>query len=160
MLDHITLRLSYFEEILDMLFEIYYLHLNKLTSNSKHNCKQKNIILVKLCLGWLFELPHFPEDSYYKFLSQKLSLNKLTKNVQNMNSSEIIFLDELDLVDQNVLCICCPFLQDIKKVLSDNINTLNNSNVTIKHITPLTAVESPTDLSNKRIQVCKFLYQK
>ncbi|KAF2904562.1 hypothetical protein ILUMI_01609 [Ignelater luminosus] len=152
MLDHITLRLSYFEEILNMLFEIYYFHLNKLTSNSKHNYKQKNIFLVKLCLGWLFELPHFPEDSYYKFLSQKLLLSKLTK-VQINNSSETIFLDELDLVDQNALYICCPYLQDIKKILSDSINTLNNPNVTIKHITPLTAVESPTDLSNRRIQL-------
>lgn len=128
MLDYVSLRLPYYISIIKQLFHIYHkveMDVNNLESS----------ILIKLCLGWLFELPNVPGYLYYNFEER----------------SETITLNELHLVDQNTLMVCCPYLKSIKKLLRSNSS--NTENVTIKHITPLTAVQSPTRIAKKRLEV-------
>lgn len=95
-------------------------------------------MLIKLCLGWLFELPNVPGSLYYNF----------------EEPGERFTLNELRLVDQNVLIVCCPYLKEIKKVLLSN--AASNEGVTVKHITPLTAVQSPAKIAKKRLEVSLF----
>lgn len=143
MLDHVTLRLPYYTKICEMLFRIY------------QNCSktfQRNPegqMLVKLCLGWLFELSHFPEGSYFNYCSVNLRQSQ-TDSDKVENYRRGCSLDELRLVDQQVLYVCCPYLKEIKKILISNSS--NNDNTTVKHITPLTALQSPNKMAKKRVE--------
>lgn len=128
LLDYVTLRLPYYISLFKQLFYIY-----RKVENKSNNLE--SIMLIKLCLGWLFELPNVPGYLYYNF----------------EESDDSIAIGELPLVDQNVLAICCPYLKEIKKLLLSNSNS--NDGLTVKHITPLTAVQSPTRVAKKRLEV-------
>lgn len=62
MLDFVTLRLDYYKEVFELLFEIYIVSSEKtfipITPTS--------LFIVKSCLGWLFEQPTVP-DEYFKY---------------------------------------------------------------------------------------------
>lgn len=150
MLDYVTLRLETYKEVIYLLFEIYHFY-----GNEEKIYKSTNYFL-KLCLGWLFELTNFPEVLYYTWLTDAcLSSHefKLKSDTETQNKDKILFLDEVDIVTQSVLNICCPYLQEIKKLLLSDATHNNNSNATIKHIKPLTTVRSSNDVTSKRVQV-------
>lgn len=131
MLDYVTLRLPYFLKLFKQLFCIYR------TVEMREN-NLDSVMLIKFCLGWLFELPNVPGSLYYNF----------------EEPSEKLILNELCLVDQNVLMVCCPYLKEIKKILF--ANAVGNVGATVKHITPLTAVQSPAKIARKRLEVKNF----
>ncbi|XP_018572391.1 codanin-1 [Anoplophora glabripennis] len=145
MLDYVTLRLPYYISVYKILFDLH------------KNCykvlgtKNYNAPLIKFCLGWLFELPHFPDSEYFNFCTEELEAGISSPGTPKTNSKTVKErkLDHLDIIDQNVLYICCPFLEEIKKLLSSN--ALKGS-VTVKHITPVTAVQSSTKIANKRLE--------
>lgn len=128
MLDYVTLRLPHYISLFKKLFYIY-----RKIRIDRNNFE--SVMLIKFCLGWLFELPNVPGSLYYNF----------------EDTSELFTLDELRLVDQHVLAVCCPYLKEIKKLLLSN--TATNDGVTVKHITPLTAVQSPAKIAKKRLEV-------
>ncbi|KAI4454819.1 codanin-1 [Holotrichia oblita] len=148
MLDYITLRLPYFDDILEMLFCIYY------TANAQFELNY-NRIMIKFSLGWLFELPHFPSESYYNWISKfsfkgashnlKLNLNDLKIDKNHRTPS----LDNLEIIDQTLLYTFCPYLEGFRKLLSTNSS--NSSNV-VKHITPLSTVENSSDITEKKLK--------
>lgn len=136
MLDYVTLRLPYYKNVFNQLFYVY----RNIDNSDNH---LESVLLIKFCLGWLFELPQVPSDLYYNHF-EDFAPQKLT-------------LDELQLVDQNVLTVCCPYLKEIKRLLLSN--SVNNEGITVKHITPLTAVQSPEKIAKKRLEVssdCKM----
>lgn len=120
-----------------MLFDIY-------TSLSSSNYgTNESCMLIKFSLGWLFDLPHFPDHFYYNFCSSPTNKKMCILN------REPNTLDRLHLIDQPILYICCPYLKEIKKLLVSN----TSNDTTVKHITPLTAVQSPTRLAKKRLEM-------
>lgn len=129
MLDNVTLRLPYYNTVFKQLFNVY--RNVEITENNL-----EGVMLIKLCLGWLFELPNVPGNLYYNY---------------EECCYERLFINELRLVDQNVLMVCCPYLKEIKKLLL--LNAAGNEGVTVKHITPLTAVQSPARIAKKRLEV-------
>ncbi|KAJ8939318.1 hypothetical protein NQ314_011176 [Rhamnusium bicolor] len=152
MLDYVTLRLSYNISIYKILFDLYK---NYETSFETSNYNY-NISLVRFCLGWLFELPHFPDSEYFNFCTSTNSVDfkqigrqKGQKTKTKCKEIKSKALDELNIVDQNILYICCPYLEEIKRLLSSNAL---NTNVTVKHITPVTAVQSSNEITKKRIE--------
>lgn len=148
MLDYVTIRLPYFQNILVQLFWLYH-QFSENSSMVLENSLVLNtssMVLLKFCLGWLFELPHFPSDQYFTWLSNpNYSINSKPITLRNK-----LVLDNLDIVDHNILFTCCPYLEEIKKLLQSNSA---RSGITVKHITPLSAVESTSEASEKRLKI-------
>ncbi|KRT85951.1 hypothetical protein AMK59_1499, partial [Oryctes borbonicus] len=155
MLDYVTIRLPYFESVLEILFYIYYAINTQWEPNP-------NKVIIKFCLGWLFELPHFPSESYYNWLSNTSSadiskrLNSNWNHVQNGKTDSNLgknqltpSLDDVEIVDQTILYTFCPYLEGFRKLLSTN--SLNSGNVA-KHITPLSTVENSVDVTEKKLK--------
>lgn len=145
MLDYVTLRLPFFSDVFNMLFDIH--RRCSINGDLAYFGNIESCLLVKLSLGWLFELPHFPDGLYFGYCSSTEAFKKTRR--QDMESD--ICLDQLRMVDQHVLYTCCPYLKEIKKLLM--LNSSHNENTTVKHITPVTAVQSPTRVAKKRLEV-------
>ncbi|KAK5638061.1 hypothetical protein RI129_012356 [Pyrocoelia pectoralis] len=134
MLDSVTLKVSQIQEIFRILFKIHF-------DGSSYP------ILVKLCLGWLFELPHIPNGLYYVWMSH----NKDHVPVVPKSFSRNLHLDDLQIFGSEILYTCCPYLDAIKRIITDNANAFDRS-VTCKHITPLTAINSVCETPNTKLQ--------
>lgn len=150
MLDYVTLRLPYYLSLYKILFHLHK-NCDKVLGN-RTNVNNYNASLVKFCLGWLFELPQFPESEYFSFCLDvpEGDIFYLKSPKTKCKSVKERKLDDLDIVDQNILYTCCPFLEEIKKLLSsDALNGL----VTVKHITPVTAVQSSDEIAKKKLEV-------
>ncbi|KAL1502555.1 hypothetical protein ABEB36_007680 [Hypothenemus hampei] len=139
MLDYTTLRLPYYTTVIWMLFDIYH--------NYAYSEVEYNVALVQLSLGWLFELPHFPESEFFNFCSSRLGIKDRINGVKSSNVKH--YMDSMAIVDQNILYLYCPFLQEIKKLLSD---TSCGNKMTAKYITPLTAVETNSETIRKKLK--------
>ncbi|XP_046616913.1 codanin-1 [Neodiprion virginianus] len=172
LLDPMSLRLPYYKTVLEMLCYIY--------CESKHDSRLENPlslkvkILLKFSIGWLFELCNFPERLYFncrissthrKFKSIS---NFSAKNLQstlatdiertssdlNQSSNSGPCTDSLDIIDERILYVCCPFLAELKTLLIADHSNLNNS-ATIRHITPVSrGFEKPfCSTSTKQLQL-------
>lgn len=62
MLDFVTIRLDYYKEVFELLFEIYILSSEK----ASIPIAATSLFVVKACLGWLFEQPNVP-DEYFSY---------------------------------------------------------------------------------------------
>lgn len=131
MLDTVTLKLPYYIQVHSSLFWIY---------RNFDWGPDPNIYLIKFCLGWLFELPHIPDHNYLHFCTETLPSEQSTSKT---------FIDQLEIVDQDILYFCCPYLDEIKKLLSA---TFTNHSISIKHITPVTAHQSPDEVARKKLE--------
>ncbi|XP_044260960.1 codanin-1 [Tribolium madens] len=130
MLDTVTLKLPYYTQIHSTLFWIY---------RNFDWGPDPNIYLIKFCLGWLFELPHIPDHNYSFFFS-----------TPPQNTTPKTHIDQLEIVDQDILYFCCPYLNEIKKLLT---TTSTNQMITIKHITPVTAQQqTPDEIARKKLE--------
>lgn len=76
MLDHVTLQLNYYKELLNILYEIY-ISLETLVPNYRTTSK----FIVRTCLGWLFEHPSIPEEFYV--YRQNRDAADSTKSLEN-----------------------------------------------------------------------------
>lgn len=146
MLDFITLRLPYYSSVLEILFKLYRTYRNPLHKYDYNGS------LVRFSLGWLFELPHFPDSEFYNFFLSESSTVQYYKKSHDKSS-----LDSLIIIDQNILYTFCPYLERIKKIL---MTTSLNNTVTVKHITPVTAIHSSEKITKKRIEVSLYYITK
>ncbi|XP_076255015.1 codanin-1 like protein dlt [Rhynchophorus ferrugineus] len=136
MLDKVTLRLPYYSSLNQMLFEIY-------ASVMFTNEINYNTAVIKFCLGWLFELPHFPDTQYFNFCLENRNY------LPTVLKTNHISLDDLNIISQSVLYVCCPYLEEIKKAL---VTTALDDKVSIKYITPVTAIDSKIEATRKKMQ--------
>lgn len=142
MLDFITLKTPYYISVHKILFQLYkkFINYEKKTSY--------NILLVKFSLGWLFELPHFPDSEFFTSLYET---NNLQESLEKVNKNDKL-MDDLKIVDQHILYTFCPFLEEIKKLL---LTDVTNNNATVKHITPVSAIHSGKEITQKKLEVSK-----
>lgn len=154
MLDLITLKLPYYISVNKMLFHLY-----KNYNQFEKNCSC-NTLLVKFSLGWLFELPHFPDSEFFTYL---YATDDFQINLENSDNAAQ-FLDNLKIVDQHILYTFCPYLEEIKKLL---LTDATNNNTTVKHITPVTTILSgdevtkrKAEVSVKKIEIGNFFFKK
>ncbi|XP_028157923.1 codanin-1 [Ostrinia furnacalis] len=131
MLDYASLRIPYYQELLKILRHIY---INRLKT-SETFLKKNTVIFLKCTLGWLFDLPHFPQDI-------TCDNNPVISEV-NIDCSEVI--DEVILFD------LCPYLRDVNVLLSTCKVSHDQKDVgTFRHITPVSLTLNPEDrLRNK-----------
>lgn len=92
MLDYVTLRLNYFKDVLNILYELYILS-SSLNDKEYLAMRPTSKFILRSCLGWLFESPSIPEE-YYKYHQ-----NRRSGIFQSLTSKE-------DYVVANVLVPC------------------------------------------------------
>lgn len=165
MLDPVSLRLPYYRTVLEILCYIY--------CESKHNSRLDNplslqvVILLKFSIGWLFELCNFPERLYFNCRMSKAHRKiksignvfgaknrEATDNDINKSNNSSPCTDSLDIVDERTLYVCCPFLNELRTLLTADNSNLNNG-TTIRHITPVSSgFDKPFgSTSTKQLQV-------
>ncbi|XP_061096062.1 codanin-1 isoform X2 [Conger conger] len=91
-----------------------------------------NQLLILALLGWLFQIPVFPEDLFFSSDLEE------TEMVEKPAASQ--GLDCLPLVDQQLLYTCCPFLNEFRKLLAAFVaGSSSKSGGLIRKITPTSA---------------------
>lgn len=143
MLDYTSLRIKYNKDILKTLLEIYQNRLNN------DNYKRNTSIYLKSILGWLFDLPHFPQELFYE------------NRINCINFTDFC-IDCLDLVDESTIFDLCPCLRDVNVLLSTcKVSQEQKEMATYKHITPVSLNVNPQDrirTKEKELQVNFFFY--
>ena len=175
MMDPATLRLPYYKIVLEMLYCIYRVSTYYATSDSEKTFFHKTAVLVSLVIGWLFELPTFPQEFYHsclskysrkslKIISEKIvCVTERENNGMNNNNDSIISikhclcLDRLEVIDDRILHLCCPYLRELNVLLTSGTSNVNNS-ASYRHVTPVTSklVKSNFRNSSKHLEVWLF----
>ncbi|XP_023940721.2 codanin-1 [Bicyclus anynana] len=122
MLDYTTLRLKYYQNLLKILFHIYTLKFEHLKKNT--------LIFLKSALGWLFDLPHFPRETFY----EKSDSAVINVNMDNIDNK---IIDSYDLIDESILFELCPYLKDINVLVSTTRVIHDKDAGSFRHITPV-----------------------
>ncbi|XP_013143533.1 PREDICTED: codanin-1 [Papilio polytes] len=123
MLDYTTLRIKYYQNLLKLLFNIYEM---KLKIHPISLLKKNTVIFLKSILGWLFDLPHFPQEFFYE---------SITCNVSVASENAI---DYYDLIDESILFELCPILKDVNVLLSTcKVSHDQKDMGSFRHITPV-----------------------
>uniref|UniRef100_A0A8C7E5Y9 Codanin-1 C-terminal domain-containing protein n=1 Tax=Naja naja TaxID=35670 RepID=A0A8C7E5Y9_NAJNA len=131
LMDYIAPFLNYYEKIFALLLQLYrYL----LLSEDKKMCFL-NKLLILAVLGWLFQVPTVPENLFF---AGEVRLDALS--LESVTTSQA--LDSVPLVDQQLLYSCCPYLGELRKLLSSFVLGSGGKNGGyIRKITP-TATEA------------------
>ncbi|KAJ8707598.1 hypothetical protein PYW07_011275 [Mythimna separata] len=134
MLDYTSLRIKYYQNLLKILFDIY---TNRLKIE-KSTMKKNTTIYLKSILGWLFDLPHFPQELFHE---NRLCVSAGT----DMN------IDSCDLIDESVIIELCPHLRDLNVLLSTCRVSQEQKDIgSYRHITPVSLTLNPEDrIKNK-----------
>lgn len=90
MLDGISLRLSYYKDLFDVLYELY------LRTNAYEMASERRLLvtptskfIIRACLGWLFEHPNIPEE-YLGYRQERRSLLSVDEKLQNYKKIELL----------------------------------------------------------------------
>lgn len=140
MLDYEMLRTRYYSKLLKIIFKIYRHSLkdvhcaldNSNNESALNTMKRNNVIFLKLCLGWLFEMPHFPHELYYEIDYS------CVENNGTIETTKEISIDFLNLVDEKVIFNICGYLKELNVLLLSSRSSLNQKVSTFRHITPFT----------------------
>ncbi|XP_053365443.1 codanin-1 isoform X1 [Clarias gariepinus] len=90
-----------------------------------------NQMMLVAVLGWLFQIPVFPDDLFFSIDVQELDLE---------NDTSTHGLDNLPLVDQQLLYTCCPYLGEFRKLLAAFVSgSASKAGGLIRKITPTSA---------------------
>ncbi|GLV38328.1 discs lost [Carabus blaptoides fortunei] len=145
MFDYVTLRVPYFSQLVEMLYKI------QLRDNKSLGFMRRieGPFMVKFCLGWLFELRHFPIETYYKWLPCQYHFTSQQEDVDDPPTFQC-FVDQLDLVDENVLYSVCPYLYEIRSLLTSSTENNTDRPGPAKYIRPITTSINDPDTEEKR----------
>ncbi|XP_051724548.1 codanin-1 isoform X2 [Ctenopharyngodon idella] len=145
MLDYIGPFLPYYRTALCLLLQIYK---RMVLGRGGELCYMNQLLMVAV-LGWLFQIPIFPEDLFFS-----TDLEEEIKELESNTSSQ--GLDTLPLVDQQLLLTCCPYLGEFRKLLAAFVaGSTSKSGGLIRKITPTSAeLRGPsTTRSQHKLQV-------
>ncbi|XP_043668252.1 codanin-1 [Vespula pensylvanica] len=154
MMDIVSLRLPYYKPVLELLYYIYRSVSTYDFTSSDSLMSQQTALLLKSTLNWFFELPNFPKDfcltwqEIYqtKELKTRRQFDKMLAQTYDVLSVEPVVsvtptkycLDKLDIIDDAVLCKCCP-ITDLKLHTMPTKNIKHNTRGPNKHITPVSS---------------------
>lgn len=145
MLDYIGPLLPCYRTALCLLLQIYK---RMVLGRGGELCYMNQLLMVAV-LGWLFQIPVFPEDLFFS-----ADLKEEMKELENKTSSQ--GLDTLPLVDQQLLYTCCPYLGEFRKLLAAFVaGSTSKSGGLIRKITPTSAEPRgpSTTRSQQKLQV-------
>ncbi|XP_071785815.1 codanin-1-like [Asterias amurensis] len=147
MMDPEAAQLDSLQVLLRLLVQVYRTVSKKLCVDSTNY----NMLLVLLLLGWLFEVPGMPASMYFTSFADDFINDDTIMQSASPNTP----LDELCLVDQQLLYLCCPYLGDIRVLLTDASLGFGSKTTPMKKITPIWAGTPP-----KPIQTSQQLQQE
>ncbi|XP_023683181.1 codanin-1 isoform X2 [Paramormyrops kingsleyae] len=126
MLDFCGPFLQCYRTVLGMLLHIY----RRQALAQRGNMCYLNQLLLVAVLGWLFQIPVFPEDLFFRSDFEVVMEDGATAQG----------LDGLPLVDQQILYTCCPYLSEFRKLLAAFVaGSMAKSGGLIRKITPTSA---------------------
>ncbi|XP_042312185.1 codanin-1 [Sceloporus undulatus] len=144
LMDYIAPFLDYYGKIFALLLKLYRC---MLLSEDKEMCFL-NKLLILAVLGWLFQVPTVPENLFF-------SGEVKTEELITESGTKIQALDSVPLVDQQLLYTCCPYLGELRKLLSSFVLGSGGKNGGyIRKITP-TAAEAlapKTSITQQKLQ--------
>lgn len=173
MMDIVSLRLPYYKPVLELLYYIYRSVSTYDFTSSDSLMSQQTALLLKSTLNWFFELPNFPKDfcltwqEIYqtKELKTRRQFDKMLAQTYGVLSVEPIVsvtptkycLDKLDIIDDAVLCKCCP-ITDLKLHTMSTKSIKHNTRGPNKHITPVSSqLHKFGTNSRKHLEVIEIL---
>uniref|UniRef100_A0A670I1H1 Codanin-1 C-terminal domain-containing protein n=1 Tax=Podarcis muralis TaxID=64176 RepID=A0A670I1H1_PODMU len=129
LMDHIAPFLDYYGKIFSLLLQLYrYL----LISENKEMCFLNKLLILAI-LGWLFHVPTVPENLFFagEVRSEELATD---------SAATVQALDSVPVVDQQLLYTCCPYLGELRKLLSSFVLGSGGKNGGyVRKITPTAA---------------------
>ncbi|XP_015206536.2 codanin-1 [Lepisosteus oculatus] len=144
MVDYTTPFLLYYRAVFAMLLQVY----RQMVLGRHGEMTYLNRLLLVSVLGWLFQIPAFPEELFFGS-----EFEEGLKTMERSAASE--GLDCLSLVDQHLLYTCCPYLSEFRKLLAAFVagSTAKNGGI-IRKITPTSAEpqQPPVPLSQQKLQ--------
>ncbi|KAK0167111.1 hypothetical protein PV327_004553 [Microctonus hyperodae] len=146
MLDSVSFRLPYYLDVCKCLYCIY--------RDTQYSLHDGTALLLAFSIGWFFELSNFPKDIYFDWIrsfrnkknelindiavyTSRKALSITDGNQGELNKNNIV-IDELNIIDDRALYVCCPFLKEIKLLLTSGNSNLNSNNAN-RHITPVSS---------------------
>ncbi|KAK0089388.1 hypothetical protein PV325_007546 [Microctonus aethiopoides] len=160
MLDSVSFRLPYYLDVCKCLYCIY--------RDIQYSLHDGTALLLAFSIGWFFELSNFPKDIYFdwirSFRNKKSELindiaiytSRKALLITNGNEGELnknnIVIDELNIIDDRALYICCPFLKELKLLLTSGNSNLNSNNAN-RHITPVSSKLSQASTVTRTISL-------
>ncbi|XP_026860651.2 codanin-1 isoform X2 [Electrophorus electricus] len=129
MLDHTGPSLPCYRTALCLLLQLY----RQLRLGKGGEQFYMNHLLLMAVLGWLFQIPVFPEDLFFS-----VDLRDELEDLESHTSSQ--GLDNLPLLDQQLLYTCCPYLGEFRKLLAAFVSgSASKAGGLIRKITPTSA---------------------
>ncbi|XP_031563818.1 codanin-1-like isoform X2 [Actinia tenebrosa] len=143
MMDPVAPYLDYYHKVLILLVHIY-------SSQSSKDFVTYGRLLIVTCLGWLFENPVLPESLFFKSFEERNASEEILQNRPSL------CLDSCDVIDQEMLYTWCPYLGEVKNVLSEASTGMSSRAGPVKKIT-LVCTEQPTQMSSNNRQLLQQL---
>ncbi|XP_014670686.1 PREDICTED: codanin-1-like [Priapulus caudatus] len=138
MMDPLAPQLEYYERVLKQLLRIY--------RSKSHRIRREgfglNSLLITMVLGWLFELPVFPETLFF----ERLGLELQSEPEKSLDKIDVFS----DLIDHQILYTCCPFLGDVRQLLSEFSAGIGSKSNVVRKITPISAPTTDPNSTTKR----------
>ncbi|XP_071490581.1 codanin-1-like [Diadema antillarum] len=147
MMDTLAAQIHHYHQALSLLADIHKRISVQWSEALDNPVVNHNLVLILLLLGWLFENPALPADLH-------LTSNPVLERSHHGNKpGSDQCLDHLPLVDRHILYTCCPFLGDLRGLLSEANLGMSNRSTQVKKITPV-AVDLPSTpvISENQIQ--------
>ncbi|XP_077866241.1 codanin-1-like [Saccoglossus kowalevskii] len=101
-------------------------------------------------LGWLFEIPVFPEGFFFKVYDDCFMKDSVLPITTTTAASNSLSLDSMDLIDQHFLYLCCPFLSELRVLLLESAVGMRSQGGMYKKITPIAADKITEDNSTAK----------
>ncbi|XP_071441752.1 codanin-1 [Hetaerina americana] len=117
------------------------------------------MFLVRVCLGWLFEQPNFPQEAVFTDKAVSTTNENVIVNgtASSVTSLKVKGPDDLDLIDESAVYAICPFLSEIRMMMTDSTCGRSGSGTNIvRHITPVSASDRLPAVSSTRLLELKL----
>ena len=115
-LDPITLRTKQYQRILEAIVDIYKAVLP--AKDALYEVDALNAFLLKLSCGWLFENPVVPRELFFNDRDRaRLRLEEMISSAEGGGIGSV-GIDDKPVISSDLLYACCPFLSELKRVLS------------------------------------------
>ncbi|XP_046383460.1 codanin-1 [Ischnura elegans] len=151
MIDRVTTCTDYYKEkFFPLLTSVY----RDVVSGNEPAPLSHAMLLVRLCLGWLFEQPNFPQEIVFreKPASVESGCVYVDYSSGGMTSSKLKGPDDLDLIDEFAVYTICPFLSELRMVMSDSSGGRSGSGTNIvRHITPVSTSDKVLAVSSSKL---------
>ncbi|KAM5130028.1 codanin-1 isoform 2-T2 [Mantella aurantiaca] len=145
LMDSVAPYLEYYRKVFCRLLHLYRY---KLILIDEKEMGLLNKLLILAVLGWLFQVPAVPEEMFFN--NEAVQDEILAGTIVTAQA-----LDCVPLVDQQLLYSCCPYLGELRKLLTSFVAGCGAKNGGfIRKITPTAAeplMPKPT-LSQKKLQ--------